>query len=158
VERRSAVAPLSASVGIGQGNYEDEVGLVAHNSYVHAYTELGFFGGTCFFAIFASTAWALYRLRGRLSPETHPTLHRFRPYLLAMIAALATGLFSLSRVYTPSSYLVFGICTAYLQIVASAAPKTLPRLTQTLALRLTLLSGLFLLGLHFFTVIMVQRS
>ena len=73
--------------GIGQGQYEDRAGQDAHNSFLHAYTELGFFGGTCFFAMFAYTAWALWRLRDRLDKEVHPILHRFRPYLLAMVAA-----------------------------------------------------------------------
>jgi hypothetical protein len=146
-------APL---FGIGQGRYEDEAGLVAHNSFVHAYTELGFFGGTCFFGAFAYTAWALWRLRDRLDPALHPTLHRLRPYLLAMVAALAAGLFSLSRVYTPSTYLVFGLCAAYLQIVEAAAPGSVPPLTGALVLRLALLSGLFLFGLHLLTTGLVQ--
>jgi putative inorganic carbon (hco3(-)) transporter len=148
-------APL---FGIGQGHYEDEVGLVAHNSFLHAYTELGFFGGTCFFAMFAYTAWALWRLRDRLDPATHPSLHRLRPYLLAMVVALAAGLFSLSRVYTPSTYLVFGLCAAYLQIVAAVEPDAVPRLTRTLMVRLILLSGLFLFGLHLLTTGLVQWS
>jgi hypothetical protein len=144
--------------GIGEGNFVEEAGQVAHNSFVHAYTELGLFGGTCFFGTFAYAAWALRRLRGRLDPAANPTLYRFRPYLLAVVAALAAGLFSLSRVYTPSTYLVFGLCTAYLQLAARAAPGAVPRLTGARVFRLALLSGGVLAGLHLFTVLMVQRG
>jgi hypothetical protein len=38
--------------GIGQGQMLDQVGIVAHNSFVHAYTELGMVGGTLFLAAF----------------------------------------------------------------------------------------------------------
>ena len=148
-------APL---FGIGQGSYEVSVGQVAHNSFLHAYTELGFFGGTCFFGAFAYTAWALWQLRDRLDQTTHPSLCRLRPYLLAMVAALAAGLFSLTRVYTPSTYLIFGLCAAYLQIVEAVVPGAVPRLTRPLVVRLALLSGLFLFGLHLLTTVLVQWS
>src|SRR4051794_30680512 len=49
--------------GIGKGQYAEEVGLVAHNSFLHCYVELGFFGGTLFFGAFFCAFWALWRLR-----------------------------------------------------------------------------------------------
>jgi O-antigen ligase len=148
-------APL---FGIGQGQYEDRAGLDAHNSFLHAYTELGFFGGTCFFALFAYTTWALWRLRDRLDAAVHPTLHRLRPYLLAMVVALAVGLFSLSRVYTQLTYLVFGLCAAYLQLVATDEPDAMPPLSRALVVRLLLLSALFVCGLHLLTTTLIQWS
>ena len=39
--------------GIGYREYAEQVGQVAHNSFVHCYAELGFFGGTIFLAAFA---------------------------------------------------------------------------------------------------------
>jgi hypothetical protein len=75
-----------------------------------------------------------------------------------MVMALAAGLFSLTRVYTPSTFLIFGLCAAYLQIVESVAPGAVPRLTGALVGRLALLSGLFLLGLHLLTTVLVQWS
>jgi len=56
--------------GIGCGNYADQCGgNVAHNSFVHAYTELGFLGGTFFFGAFATALATLYRLRQVPSPS-----------------------------------------------------------------------------------------
>ena len=47
------VAMRSSPVfGIGMNRYEEEAGMVAHNSFVHCYVELGFVGGTFFFAMF----------------------------------------------------------------------------------------------------------
>ncbi len=49
--------------GIGCQNYADEAGQVAHNSFLHAFTELGFFGGALFLGAFAAALIMLYRLR-----------------------------------------------------------------------------------------------
>jgi hypothetical protein len=144
--------------GIGFGTYADEVGFVAHNSFVHAYTELGFFGGSCFFGLFAYTVWVLHRLRRRLDPVRQPALHRLRPYLLATVVAMAAGLFSLSRVYSPPTILIFGLCAAYFNLAAPAAPRAVPPVTQRLVARLFLTSALCLFGLYVFTTVMVQRS
>jgi O-antigen ligase len=40
--------------GIGQNNYVEEVGQAAHNSFLHAFTELGIFGGALFLGAYAA--------------------------------------------------------------------------------------------------------
>jgi O-antigen ligase len=55
--------------GIGAGNYAEEAGQVAHNSFVHAFTELGFFGGALFLGTFVAALVMLYRLRQLPSPS-----------------------------------------------------------------------------------------
>jgi hypothetical protein len=67
-------------------------------------------------------------------------------------------LFSLSRVYTEPTYLVFGLCAAYLQLVATVEPDAVPPLTRPLVFRLMLLSAVFLFGLHLLTITLVQWS
>ncbi len=103
--------------GIGQGTYADVVGLVAHNSYIHAYVELGLVGGTMFFGCFFFAALQLYRMtripEGILSEE----LLRMRPFIVALIVGWGTSLFSLSRCYVVPTYLIFGICAAYLNLI-----------------------------------------
>lgn len=146
-------APL---FGIGHGNYADEVGLDAHNSFVHEYTELGFVGGTCFFAVFAYTGWALWRLRRRLDPVRHPTLSRLRPYLLAVLVAFAVGLLSLSRGASPPTYLIFAVFAAYLALAGAAAPGSVPRLTQKLVVRLTLASAATLAAIKVGILLLVR--
>src|SRR5262249_42906939 len=49
--------------GIGMGEYADMAGLVAHNSFVHAYTELGILGGSLFFGMFYFAFLGLWRFR-----------------------------------------------------------------------------------------------
>src|SRR5205807_1762810 len=48
--------------GIGMDEFTEEVRQPAHNSFVHCYAELGFFGGSLFFGAFFTAFWSLSRL------------------------------------------------------------------------------------------------
>ena len=52
-------APL---FGIGMDEYAEQFRMAAHNSFVHTYVELGFFGGTLFSGAFYTCLWGLLRL------------------------------------------------------------------------------------------------
>lgn len=95
--------------GIGQGTYADIAGLVAHNSYVHAFVELGIFGGTFFFGLFFFSALALFRVTDPKLNLRHSELKRFAPYLAAVLVGWGVGLFSLSRCYVVPTYMVIGM-------------------------------------------------
>ena len=115
--------------------------------------------GRCFFGAFAYTAWALWRLRDHLDLTTHPTLYTLRTYLLAMVVALAARRPVLSHTSLhPIDVPDLRACAAYFLIVEAAVPVRVPRLSTTLVIRLTLLSGLFLFGHHLFTTVLVKWS
>lgn len=103
--------------GIGQGLYVDLAGLVAHNSYVHSYVELGFFGGTFFFGCFFFSGLALFRVTDPKIEVRHPELWRFAPYLAAILAGWCVGMFSLSRCYVVPTYMVIGMATTFIALV-----------------------------------------
>jgi O-antigen ligase len=76
--------------GIGHGNFQEEVKIVAHNSFLQYFTELGLFGGSLFLGAFIAAFVMLYRLQNwGLSqflsdengtvplPPTHGELTRF---------------------------------------------------------------------------------
>jgi hypothetical protein len=109
--------------GIGQGLYSDLAGLVAHNSYVHAYVELGFFGGTFFFGCFFFSALALFRVTDPELEFRHKELKRFAPYLAAILAGWGVGLFTLSRCYVVPTYMVIGMASSF---IALAGPQLRP--------------------------------
>jgi hypothetical protein len=130
--------------GIGAGRYEEEVGLVAHNSFVHAFTELGVFGGTLFLGLFLYPLFILHRLESHKARGMHPFLQRARPWVLASAVGMAGGMISLSRVYTLTPYLLLGIVAVFLRLAAPAAPKLVPRSTPRLVFRLAVLGVMFL--------------
>jgi O-antigen ligase len=104
--------------GIGQGEFADQVGLVAHNSFLHCYVELGFAGGALFLGGFLWSLAALARTRTPEGRKAARVVLGLRPYLLAIVAAYAVGLLSLSRAYVEPTYLVLGLGTVYAGFLA----------------------------------------
>lgn len=127
-------APL---FGIGQGNLAEENGMVAHNSYVHSYAELGFLGGTLFCGAFYLAVAGIGRLK--LAGEMFDELRSLRLCLLPVLAAYMVGLYSLSRTYGDATYVIFGIMAALLALAATEGAIT-PRVSFKLAKRLVLVS------------------
>jgi hypothetical protein len=102
--------------GTGHDSYEDLAGLVAHNSFIHAYVELGIIGGTFFFGMFFFSVLGLFRLNTPEWQIQHPKQARFLPYMAAMGAGWTVGLMSLSRCYTVSTLMLLGLGAAFLNL------------------------------------------
>jgi O-antigen ligase len=133
--------------GIGMGKFEEEAGLVAHNSYLHCYVELGFIGGTCFLGAFLYSFYGLHRL-GHRGAIADPELARIRPYLLGIVAAYATGYFSLSRPYVTPTYLVLGLVTAFLCIAPANRRWAAPPISRRL-LAAAFAAGVVFIGVSY---------
>ncbi len=118
--------------GIGKGEYAERVAYVAHNSFIHCYTDLGFFGGTLFTGVFFLAVWSLRRVGAAPPGELAADVVRLRPYLLTAVAAYVLGILSLSRPYIAPTYMVPGLAAAYVALPAVADRVALPRLTPRL--------------------------
>jgi hypothetical protein len=112
--------------GIGMNRYAEELGLVAHNSFVHCFTELGFVGGTLFVGTFFVALWGLHRQRAAHAAGRDAELARMRPYLLAIIAGFAIGLLSSTRSYAIPTYSLLAIAAVYLNLSGGAARGPAP--------------------------------
>lgn len=144
--------------GTGQGSYVDIAGLVAHNSFIHAYVELGLFGGTLFFGCFFFAGMQLYRM-GRLTEAIrHDELLRMRPFLCGMLAGWVTSMFSLSRCYVVPTYLVLGTLATYLNLVwiYNESGEPLVIWNRGHLARLLVASGTTFTGLYVFTAVMAR--
>lgn len=133
-------APL---FGIGEGRFVDEIGKVAHNSYVHAYTELGFFGGTVFLSIYYLSLRIPYRLDVPRLGALDAELGRLRPYLIALAAGYGAGMLTLSRCYIVPTYLYPGLITAYARLAGRELGMPAERLDMRLVRHLSLVSLAF---------------
>jgi putative inorganic carbon (hco3(-)) transporter len=142
--------------GIGMNEYAERVGLVAHNSFVHAYAELGFFGGTLFTGAFYAAFLGVWRLGGKEVAFYDRPLMQLRPYLLAMICSYCAGIFSLSRPYTITTYLPLGVAAAYLQVAESCTSAPGLRFDAHFFRRLLLVGIGCLLFLSIFVRLMVR--
>jgi len=137
-------APL---LGIGMGKYEEEANLVAHNSFIHCYTELGFLGGTLFTGAIYLSLWSMYRLGLPKARIPDRELQRMRPYLMAIMAAYAAGMCTISISYHVPTYMLFGLSTVYLRL-AGANLRLMPRLNGKLVFRLGTISAAVLVGFY----------
>jgi O-antigen ligase len=112
--------------GVGEGMYDQYARLVAHNSYIHAFVELGFFGGTMFFGCVFFPAVAYLRLYWTRVRLRDPELERLKPFLAAVLGCWCMGMCSLSRCYAASTYMIFGLSAAYLNLAGFYQPRPRP--------------------------------
>jgi len=142
--------------GIGAGQYADEVGMVAHNSFVQAFVETGLIGGTLYVGAFVMAVIGLWRL-GRFDEfwENDRRFTSLRPFVLAMVVAYAAGTFSLSRNYVVPTYMMLGLATAYVRIALPSPPAS-ERMSRTVAARLILLGVGTVVFLRIFTAVLVR--
>jgi hypothetical protein len=141
-------APL---MGIGQGKLVDAIGQVAHNSFLHAYAELGLFGGTAFIGVFYLALRGLWR-----AAPADRELARMRPYLLAATAGYATGLLSLSRCYTMPTQLNLALATSYLVLASRTGPLVIARFDAACVRRIAAVGLVFLAATHVFVRLLLR--
>lgn len=141
--------------GVGQGMYAEIAGLVAHNSFIHAYVELGIAGGTLFFGCWYFAGLQLYRMGQLPEPVWHPELVRMRPFIAALLAGWCMSMTSLSRCYVVPTFMVVGIAAAYLNLVwiHTTAGKPLVLWSRPQFLRLAGASALTFIGFYVFTMV-----
>lgn len=122
--------------GIGYNGYGEIPMQVAHNSYVHSATELGFFGGMFFLGVFAVSAFALWQVSRKKHQIADPVLRGLLPFVVALLVAYATSMFSLSRCYIVPTYLMAGLFACYLRLAAPPGTFKLPAFDGRLLSRL----------------------
>ncbi len=144
--------------GVGQGCLPDYTRLVAHNSYVHSYAELGIFGGTCFVGLVYLAISQLLRLRHHEAAIQDPEMRRLRSYLLGIVCGFCAGILSLSRCYIVPTYLVFGLAAAFVSQVQVVEDKPSPlwEFNSSLFMRLCGIGITALLVLEFGSRLMVR--
>jgi hypothetical protein len=114
--------PFHIPTGLAPGFYVQELGLLAHNSYVNAYVELGLLGGGLFLT---AVYLAVRRSYTALSdPDAPPWAKALGPYLFGALFAYAVGCYSLTRNFHIPTYLALGLAAAYIQL---ALPRPDPR-------------------------------
>lgn len=102
--------------GVGFGQFADIHRLVAHNSFVHCFAELGLVGYFAWLGAIFATFWYLERVAAvegaaRGEDASADLVRWARALGLSLVAFLAAALF-LSRTYSVSLFLLVGLGTA----------------------------------------------
>ena len=134
--------------GIGAAQFVEEVRHVAHNSFVQAYVELGFLGGTVFVGGYYCAVQGLRRLRFIPAGYVDPELARMRPYLMAMILGYVVGMLSLSVNYVQPTYLPLALASIYIRLNEEETGIQTLRLDGRLVKRLVLVSILCVVTMY----------
>jgi O-antigen ligase len=136
--------------GVGQGEYMENAGQVAHNSFIHCFAELGFFGGTLFTGAWFVALTGLFRASAAYRKILSPELLRLSPYLFTAVAAYVVGMLTLSRSYIVPTYMVLGLGAAYLGVLGRHNLLFMPRLGPRLAGTMVVVSILVLVVVNIF--------
>jgi hypothetical protein len=145
-----ASSPLMILFGIGAGQHEDVIRGSAHNSFVHAYVEMGLLGGTFFLGAFATAAWLLVRVGQKSLPKLPQELRLAWPFVMAMVVGYAAGIYSLSRNYIVPTYLCLGLAASFLSMAVPNPPYEM-RASKRWFMRLAIVGVGGLVFLKFFT-------
>jgi len=141
-------------LGVGYDHCLDYAIQVAHNSYIHAFVELGFLGGTAFLGTFLMGLIALMRFRTLRHGRFDPRLARIWPFILAGVGSYAIGIISLSRCYVIPTYTTLGLVVAF-ERMALAGSRCEPMRFEPKFMVLLLATSLaFLMA----TFILVKRT
>jgi len=138
----------SPAIGVGFDDLRkgENMGMVAHNSYLHAFAELGFVGGCVFLGLFVWALWRLLALTLGGRRIVDPRLADLHPTMLALLAAYMVSIFSLSLCYVFPTFTVLGLAAAYLHMTATDPPLPRPVLNDRFFLWLALCGVVFLVG------------
>jgi hypothetical protein len=113
--------PLYIPTGLGNGWFDSEYTLVAHNSFVQAYVEDGLIGGGAFMGAFVIGIFMLFRL-GSTIPAP-PWVVQARHYGFAALAGYGMGCYSVTRNFVIPTYLTLGIASILLGMAAPTLPE-----------------------------------
>ena len=137
--------------GVGVGRYADVAsGYIAHNTFVHAFVESGWIGGSCFVGALYLGLIGLYRG----SQETRPTLAKMRPFVIAMVVGFIGGNLTISRNYVIPTYLIIGVAASWIRLSWSPPPEWL-RFDKTMIVRLLCVGAFVLVFLRVGTMVLL---
>ncbi len=95
--------------GVGYDRFAAEIGLVAHNSFVHCFTELGFFGGAFFLGAFVAAGIGLRRVWQHGNDYLPPANRARIATVAACLVGYTTAMLTLSRGYVVPTYLILAL-------------------------------------------------
>jgi O-antigen ligase len=145
--------------GVGRENFTSGARQVAHNTYIHTFAELGFFGGALFVGSVCLAIVGLYRLaqparglRGVLIPRVilDPELRRLHPYVCGAVVAYAVGMCTLSMGTLATTYTFLGLASMYLAVARTQPTTPALRFDVGLVIRLGVLGLAYLVALFVF--------
>jgi O-antigen ligase len=138
--------------GVGWDGYLRLHARSAHNSFLHAFGELGLLGGFCFVAIVYSYFWGL-RWRSRKDGPAVASLSNWEDALYSAGAGFFVDAFFLSQQYSVMTFTVVALAAVYVSIAKKAGPVVFgPRQWLSVAGATAAILGVIWLGVRLLVV------
>ncbi|MEI7686374.1 MAG: O-antigen ligase family protein, partial [Planctomycetota bacterium] len=118
--------------------------LLAHNSYLQPFADLGFLGGMSFLGAVGFAFITLNRFSYDKTMILDPDLARLQPYLMAALGAYAVGFFTLTINYILPTFFVLALPVTYYGVTKSYPPVERPSLSLEALIKIGIASVGFL--------------
>ncbi len=146
----------SPLIGIGVDKFKEQSGLVAHNSFLHCFGELGFVGGFLFFAAVFCAVWGLFQLRITKTIIINEEQRSWNPYLMGMVSGAAMLMMTLSLSYLVPTYMLLGVAVVHLNMAQTYPLVDTPKLNGPWLVRIFFTNIAFLGVLYIAAKILVR--
>jgi len=133
-----------------------EVKLLAHNSYLQGFADLGVIGGMLFLGAFYLAVWTMFRIRRGYVQIVDPEMEKLHPFLLGTVVAYSVGMFSLSICYVMTTYMMLGLAAAFARVAATCPSLPLLRFDGKVLGRFALAGFSFLACLYVFIKVFIR--
>jgi len=131
--------------------------LLAHNSYLQPFADLGFLGGMSFLGAVGFAFITLNRFSYDKTIIRDPDLSRLQPYLMAALGAYAVGFFTLTINYILPPFFVLALPVAYYGVTPSYPSVERPSLSLEALIKLGIASVGFLAFTHVMVMVMPKQ-
>jgi putative inorganic carbon (hco3(-)) transporter len=148
-------APL---FGVGKDRYAEEAGQVAHNSFVHAFAELGPVGGVLFLGAFYLAFRALWQLGSPRREQLGSELAQMQPFLTGAVATYITGMMTLSLTYVTPTFTVLALAVTFERLAVARGVLSPTRTDHWLLMRLLGIGLCFLIFIYVFIRLVLLRG
>jgi hypothetical protein len=133
-----------------------KIGHAAHNSFLQAFADAGFFGGCLFLGAFFTALWSLWRVGMARTLPRDPQVHAMRPFMMGAVAAYTAGAMTLSLWIAAPTYVVLALAACYPRINRGDPPMPPVRFDTRLLGRFVGLGIGFLVAMYVFVRVFVN--
>jgi O-antigen ligase len=150
------VLKRSPIFGVGTNQTGNDLGRAVHNSFVQAYSDMGFFGGTLFVGAFYYAYHRMFQLKLRADLAADLELDSMCPFVMAAMTGYVITMTSTNHVYGVASYGILGLATAVIRLADGDEPPAGEALDGRMMKRLICVSILFLIAMNVYIRLSVR--
>lgn len=133
-----------------------DTGLVAHNSFLQVFADVGFPGGCLFLGAFGLALGSVWRVGRHRATPLDPATLELQPFLLGAVSAYCIGMLTLTLWIVTPTYVVLALAAVYPRACRSYPPLAPVRFDAKLLFHFALAGIAFLGAMYVFVRLFVN--